>query len=229
MLGRIPIDVRDRRHHMDALAARKLDEAFELFRPRRSRISRAAAITCVQATPSPGSRSKTMRSHVSRLSSREPRTWISAPPIAPPQPDRRPSPPRSRRGPCRGRQRRSRDISRSRRYASERTLACHPFRARTIDERTTDKVWPHPIPDGNVVIGEILLGHADVRPINAVGMGEAHAGDGVVLRRARRAPACPSRSRLPPIAEPPAARRRGRPAPAVRATSRAALASRRPL
>ena len=31
-LGRIPIGVRDRHHHVDALAARKLDEALELFR-----------------------------------------------------------------------------------------------------------------------------------------------------------------------------------------------------
>ncbi len=41
---------------------------------RRSRVSRAAATTSRQRTPSPGSRSNTMRSQISRSSSREPRT-----------------------------------------------------------------------------------------------------------------------------------------------------------
>ena len=62
-------------HDVDALAAGKLDEALELFRLKPlAQLSRAAAMICGQATPSPGSRSKTMRSQVSRLSSREPRT-----------------------------------------------------------------------------------------------------------------------------------------------------------
>ena len=79
-LGRVPVGIGDRHHHMNALAARKLDEAFEFSAFSRSRVSRAAATICCQATPSPGSRSNTMRSQVSRLSSREPRTWISSAP-----------------------------------------------------------------------------------------------------------------------------------------------------
>src|SRR5262249_33977047 len=39
-------------------------------------------------------------------------------------------------------------------------------------ERAADDVRSHPVPDGAIVVGEILLGHADINPVDAIRMGE---------------------------------------------------------
>ncbi len=41
-------------------------------------------------------------------------------------------------------------------------------------ERPVHDVRRHPVPDRAVIVGQILLGDADVGPIDAVGMGEPH-------------------------------------------------------
>src|SRR5512147_365588 len=41
----------------------------------------------------------------------------------------------------------------------------------------------HPLPDLDVIFGEIALGNARIIPINAVGMSEMNAGDGVIFDR----------------------------------------------
>ena len=132
-------------------------------------------MTCVQATPSPGSRSNTMRSHVSRLSSREPRTWISSAPDCASATRSSTVSTAITSWSLPGTTWRSRDVfTFGGDVLLKEALAAVAFRTAHERERAADKVRPDPIPNRDVIIREILLGHADVGPIDAVGMGQAN-------------------------------------------------------
>ena len=89
--------------------------------------------------------------------------------------------------------------------------------------------WLDPIPHRRVVLGQLLFGDAVIRPIDPVGMGQAHIGDGVAPLRARRLATLrgcgPPDRRIacPRVAAAAAATGRSR------TTSRAGLSSRKPL
>ena len=53
-------------------------------------------------------------------------------------------------------------------------LAFGAFRAAHQRQRPADHLRRHPVPDGVIVVGEILLGDPDIHPIDPVGMGEMH-------------------------------------------------------
>ena len=56
----------------------------------------------------------------------------------------------------------------------EEALTLGPVRAAQERQRAADHVGRHPVPHHAVVVGEILLGDADIDPVDAVRMGEAH-------------------------------------------------------
>ena len=56
----------------------------------------------------------------------------------------------------------------------EEALALGALRASQQCERPPDHVRRHDLPDAAIIIGEVLLGDADVRPVHAIGMGEAN-------------------------------------------------------
>src|SRR5262249_19663610 len=65
----------------------------------------------------------------------------------------------------------------------EEALLAHPRGRPQQAERTIDEVWKYPVGDLGVEFGEALLGDAGVRPQDALGMGEAHAGEVRLGRR----------------------------------------------
>ena len=75
----------------------------------------------------------------------------------------------------------------------EEALARGALRATHQRQRPSDHMRRHPVPDRAIIVGEVLLGDADIHPIDPVGMGEPH----VIVRR--RVPCllrrCPARCR----------------------------------
>jgi len=163
---------------MEALAARKLDEAFEFFRLEPVTGFTRAATICGQATSSPGSRSNTMRSQVSRLSRREPRTWIFQRPRLHQHQHVLDVPDRNDvvilawyecdEGAT---------ISRCRRYASGRMFRRRRLRGPHQRQRASENVRLHPVPDRDVIRGEVLFGHTGIGPVDAVGMGQLNLSE----------------------------------------------------
>ncbi len=65
-------------------------------------------------------------------------------------------------------------VDTGRRVFLEKALTGGPVWTAQQAERPIHHVRRHPVPHHAVVVGKILLGDADVHPIDAVGMGEAH-------------------------------------------------------
>ena len=55
-----------------------------------------------------------------------------------------------------------------------------PGRAAHESDRPGNNVRPHPFPDLHIKVGELLLGDADVVPVDAVRMRQVHAGNAFV-------------------------------------------------
>jgi hypothetical protein len=80
----------------------------------------------------------------------------------------------------------------------EEALPGHAVGAAHQCQHPSGRVRPHPVPDLRVVVRQHMLGDAGVLPIDPVGMGERHAGDGdgfgaPAFRAARRCSRPPTR------------------------------------
>ena len=109
-----------------------------------------------------------MRSQVSRLSSREPRTWISSAPTAPADQivERLDRDHVVILAGDDAAQRRRLDIRGD--VLLKESLAADAFRGAHERQRAAENVRLYPIPDPDVILGQILFGDANVRPIDAV-------------------------------------------------------------
>src|SRR4029079_490986 len=65
----------------------------------------------------------------------------------------------------------------------EKALPAGPLRTTQQGDRSPDNMRAHPLPGLDVIFGKIALGNARIIPVNAVGMSEMNAGNGVMFGR----------------------------------------------
>src|SRR5215472_7035599 len=193
-LGGVPFGRFDRRHHVQSLAARQLDEAFEIDRLEppthvlrgRDDLGPADALARIEVEDDPVAAAEIVDHRAAYMHLQHAGLHQREHPVDALDRDDLPT-----LGIGHGAQIVLAQSGRG--VLLEEALTRRAFRAAHQRQRASDHLRRHPVPYVAIIVGEVLLGDTGVDPINAVRMGETHIGviprlrlAGGTRRRARR-------------------------------------------